>query len=135
MRFFSAACFLLANMTLMAGCVPAVTTAAGVGGSAALNYSMGGTTIRTFTAPASKVRVAATKALGRMKIAVVSESTDAKSSIVSFEAKSPGRNIEIQLEPISTNTTRMKVTAKCTIFTYDNATAEEIVMQTKKLLG
>jgi len=135
MRFFSAACFLLANMTLMAGCVPAVTTAAGVSGSAALNYTMGGTTIRTFTAPASKVRVATAKALGRMKIAVVSESTDAKSSIVSFEAKSTGRNIEIQLEPISTNTTRMKVTAKCTIFTYDNATAEEIVMQTKKLLG
>jgi|APLak6261680685_1056136.scaffolds.fasta_scaffold05480_1 hypothetical protein len=135
MRFFSVACFLLANMMLITGCIPAVTTAAGVGGSAALNHTLGGTTTRTFTAPAAKVRVATAKALGRMKITVVSESMDAKNSVISFAAKSTGRNIEIQLEPISTNTTRMKVTAKCTIFTYDNATAEEIVMQTKKILG
>jgi len=135
MRFFSALCLLLINMMATTGCIPAVTTAAGVGGSAAINHALSGTTTRTFTASASRVRVATTKALSRMKITVVSESMDVKSNVISFAAKSTGRNIEIQLEPISTNTTRMKVAAKCTIFTYDNATAEEIVMQTKKFLG
>lgn len=135
MRFISVVCLLVANMIFTAGCIPAVTTAAGVGGSAAINHALSGTTTRTFTAPAAKVRVATTKALSRMRITVVSENTDAKSNVISFAAKSTGRNIEIQLEPISTNTTRMKVAAKCTIFTYDNATAEEIVMQTKKFLG
>lgn len=135
MRFFSAACLLLANMTFTAGCIPAMTTAAGVGGSAALNHTLTGTTYRTFTAPAAKVRVATVNALSRMKITVVSEGMQDKSNVILFSAKTSERNIEIQLEPISANTTRMKVAAKKSMFLYDTATAEEIIMQTKKYLG
>ncbi|MFZ3088034.1 MAG: DUF3568 family protein [Methylotenera sp.] len=135
MRFFSAACLLLANMTFTAGCIPAMTTAAGVGGSAALNHTLTGTTYRTFTAPAAKVRVATVNALSRMKITVVSEGMQDKSNVILFSAKTSERNIEIQLEPISANTTRMKVAAKKSMFLYDTATAEEIILQTKKYLG
>jgi len=135
MRFFSAACLLLANTIFTAGCIPAITTAAGVGGSAALNHTLTGTTYRTFTAPAAKVRVATVNALNRMKITVVSEGMQDKSNVILFSAKTSERNIEIQLEPISANTTRMKVAAKKSMFLYDTATAEEIILQTKKYLG
>lgn len=117
------------------GCIPVATTAAGVGGSAALSHTINGTTNRTFTAPASKVRVAAINALGRMKIKVISEVMQDKNKVILVKAKTTERNIEIHIEPISTNTTRMTVAAKSSLFSYDNATSEEIIMQTKKSLG
>ncbi len=135
MRHFCLASFLLMCMTTLAGCVPAITTAAGVGGSAAITHTLNGTTYRTFTAPATKVRLATINALDRMKIKVISDSMQDKSSIRLVTAKTSERNIEIQIEPISANTTRMKVTAKSSAFSYDSATAEEILMQTKKSLG
>lgn len=119
----------------LSGCAPMVTTAAGVGGSAALNHTLSGTTYRTFTAPAARVKVATVSALNRMKIKVISESMQDKGNIILVTAKTTERNIEIQIEPISSNTTRMRVAAKRSMFSYDNATAEEIIMQTKKSLG
>lgn len=70
-----------------------------------------------------------------MKIKVVSEDLQVKGSVILFTAKTSDRSIEIQIEPISPNATRMKVAAKSSIFSYDSATAEEIIMQTKKSLG
>lgn len=70
-----------------------------------------------------------------MKIKVVSDDMQAKSNIRLLTAKTSERNIEIQIEPISVNTTRMKVTAKSSAFSYDSATAEDILIQTKKSLG
>ena len=135
MRHFWLACFLLMSITPLFGCLPVITTAAGVGGSAAMTHTVNGTTYRTFTAPATKVRLATIKALDRMKIKVVSDDMQAKSNIRLLTAKTSERNIEILIEPISVNTTRMKVTAKSSAFTYDSATAEEILIQTKKSLG
>jgi len=134
MELFKITVLLLAAMTF-SGCAPMVTTAAGVGGSAALTHTLNGTTYRTFTAPAAKVRVATVSALSRMKIKVVSEDMQNKGNVILFTAKTSERNIEIQIEPISANATRMKVAAKSSIFSYDSATAEEIIMQTKKSLG
>jgi hypothetical protein len=45
------------------------------------------------------------------------------------------REIEIELEPISAKTTRMRVEAKNNGFVYDGATATEIVLQAEKSLG
>src|SRR5450830_1307420 len=98
-------------------------------------HTLNGTTYRTFTAPAIKVRLATIKALDRMKIKVISDDMQTKSNIRLLTAKTSERNIEIQIEPISVNTTRMKVTAKSSAFSYDSATAEEILIQTKKSLG
>ncbi len=134
MRIFYLLCLFL-SATLMTGCIPIVTTAAGVGGSAAMTHTMNGTACRTFTAPATKVRAAIIHALSRMKIQVVSEDMQDKSSIRLFTAKTSDRDIEIQIEPVSSNTTRMSVSAKSSIFHYDSATAEEIIQQTKKILG
>ena len=135
MRHIILVCFLLLNATLLSGCLPAITTAAGVGGSAVMTHAINGITYRTFTASSSKVRVATLSALSRMQIKVVSENMQDKSNIRLVSAKTSDRTIEIQIEPISTNTTRMRVTAKSSVFSYDSATAEEIIQQTKRSLG
>jgi hypothetical protein len=45
------------------------------------------------------------------------------------------RTIEIELEPISSRTTRMRVITKNGGVFYDGSTAAEIVLQTEKALG
>jgi hypothetical protein len=51
-----------------------------------------------------------------------------------ISASSLDRSIDIELESISSSTTRMRVTAKKNFFIYDSATATEIISQTKKYL-
>ncbi len=135
MRHFYLFCFLLLNAMCLSGCIPAITTAAGVGGSAAMTHTSNGITYRTFTASSSKVRVATLSALSRMQIKVISDNMQANSNIRLLSAKTNERNIEIQIETISTNATSVRVTAKCSVFSYDSATAEEIIQQTKRYLG
>lgn len=136
MRNFCLVSLLILNITTLTGCAaPLFATAAGVGGSAALTHTTNGIAYHTFTAPTMKMRTAALNALSRMRIDVVAEGMMDKTNIRFVNAKTTERNIQIQLEPISTNTTRMRVTAKSSIFSYDSATAEEIIQQTKKSLG
>jgi hypothetical protein len=119
----------------LTACVAAATTAAGMGGSAAISHTVNGITYRTFTTTAPRVKTATISALGRMKIKVVSESKPDKDNVRVITAKSSKRNIEIQIEPISDNTTRMRVIAKNGGIFYDSATADEIIQQTKLQLG
>ena len=127
---------ILFNIASLSGCIAAATSAAGMGGSAAITHTMNGITYRTFTAPPTKVRLATIRALERMQIKLVSDNMQDKTNIRLVTAKTSERKIEIQLEPISTNTTRMRVIAKKGngIF-YDASTAEEIIQQTKISLG
>jgi Protein of unknown function (DUF3568) len=127
---------ILISATSLTGCVAAATTAAGVGGSAAITHTINGITYRTFTSPPAKVRTATIRALARMQIQLVSDNMQTKSNIRLVTAKTTERKIEIQLEPISPNTTRMRVIAKKgTGIFYDASTAEEIIQQTKISLG
>jgi hypothetical protein len=116
-------------------CAAAATTAAGIGGSQALSHTINGITYRTFTATAPEVKVAAMNALWRMKIKVVSDGRPDKNNLRTITAKANGRNIEVQIEPISDNATRMRVVAKSGGIFYDSATADEIIQQTKLQLG
>ncbi|MFM9836053.1 MAG: DUF3568 family protein [Methylophilaceae bacterium] len=120
---------------LLNACVAAATTAAGIGGSQALSHTINGITYRTFTATAPEVKVAAINALWRMKIKVVSDGKPDKYNLRTITAKANGRNIEVQIEPISDNATRMRVVAKSGGLFYDSATADEIIQQTKLQLG
>lgn len=115
----------------LVGCLPV----ASIGGSAALSHASSGIVYKTFTAPPPKVRVAIIRALERMHIDLVSDKMIDDGNIRQVTAENNKRSIEIQLEQISANTTRMRVTAKSSLFLYDSATAEEIVAQTKKYLG
>ncbi len=118
-------------LTLLASCAPA----ASIGGSAAMSHTLNGIVYQTLTAPSAKVRTAAINALARMQIKLVSDKTIEDGKVRQVTAKTKERKIEIELEAISPNTTRMRVTAKSSPFFYDSATAEEIIAQTKKSLG
>jgi len=136
MRSLCLVLIILIHASLFSSCAAAVTSAAGIGGSAAITHTMNGITYRTFTAPQAKVRVAAIKALDRMQIKLTSDGFQEKSNVRLVTAKTTERKIEIQLEPISPNTTRMRVIAKKgTGIFYDASTAEEIIQQTKLSLG
>lgn len=122
----AACCFALA------ACQPLALTMAGAGVSAAIGHSLNGVSYRTFTANLPAVRKASVRALDHMGIAIDSYGKfDA--GIIIF-ARSGGRSVELELEPISRRATRLRVAAHDGGFFYDGATASEIVAQTEKLL-
>ncbi|MEE9331731.1 MAG: DUF3568 family protein [Methylophilaceae bacterium] len=133
-KFFRVAILSIA-VCVLSGCVAAATTVAGMGGSAAINHTITGVSYRTFTAPAKRVEKATIIALRRMKIKVVSKGKKKNDDIYVITAKTSKRKIEVEIEPISENATRISVKAKKSVFTYDSATADEIVQQTKRQLG
>jgi hypothetical protein len=124
-------CCWIVLLISLSGCLPI----ASVGASAAISHASAGIIYRTFTAPPKQVRIAALQALTRMQIKLISDKMIEEGKIRQVTAESSKRSIEIQLEPISTNSTRMRVTAKNGLFLYDSATAEEVIAQTKISLG
>lgn len=116
----------------LGGCMPVGVTALGVGGSTAVSHTLNGITYRTFTASSSKVKRAAMTALEKMDIKLVSTGKEEQTEILTASAS--GRAIEIQLEPLSPNTTRMRVTARSSGILYDSATATEIILQTERVM-
>lgn len=126
-----AAC--LAATLGLAGCEAIALSALGVGGSTAVNHTLTGMTYRTFTAPLPRVKHASVGALNRMGIRVASSAREEGNEVLKASAKD--REIEIVLEPVSTNTTRMKVIARNGGMFYDSATATEIILQTERILG
>lgn len=129
-----ALCVLLMLALPLSGCAAVALTAAAVGGGVAANHQLGGIAYRTFTAPLPKVRTAAMAALRRMGI-----KPDGSEKIELGErllAKAGDRNIEIELEALTPNTTRMRVVAKKEGgMVVDSSTAVEIITQTEKSIG
>lgn len=118
--------------TLLAACEPVAIALLGAGASTALRYNMEGVAARTFTAPAAEVRSASISALERMGLTMDSSSPQEGSEII--VARAPNREIEVELEPITRQATRVRVTARGSSIFYDNATAIELVQQTGKML-
>lgn len=117
----------------LGGCEAIALSALGVGGSTAVNHTLTGMTYRTFTASLPRVKHASVGALNRMGIRVASTTRAEGNEVLKANAKD--REIEIVLEPVSPNTTRMRVVAKNGGLFYDSATATEIIMQTERILG
>lgn len=115
------------------GCEPMALTALSVGASAGLSHTLSGISYRTFTMPVGRVRRATLAALDRMGIQVEGSEKGEAGEII--KAQSADRAIEIELESLSTKTTRMRVVAKRGPLFYDAATATEIILQTEKGLG
>ena len=125
----------LALSTLgLGGCAAVGLTALGVGMGTAAGHHLGGMVYKTFTAPQAQVKRAAQGALGRMQVKVVKSERDGSTETIT--AKAGDRDIDIVLEALTPNTTRMKVTARQTggLLT-DGATATEVILQTEKLVG
>jgi Protein of unknown function (DUF3568) len=106
---------------------------AGVSTGTAVSYTLDGVAYRTFTAPLPKVETATLTAFDRMGIKVeTKEKTEQGRSI---KASGADRQIEVELEAISSKTTRIRTVAKQGVFFKDRATATEIILQTEKVLN
>jgi hypothetical protein len=123
---------LLGACALVSACEPVAIALLGAGASTALRYNIDGVAARTFTATAAEVRSASLSALERMGISLDSSTAQEGSEIL--VARAPNREIEIELEPITKQATRLRVTARGSSLFYDNATAVELVQQTGKVL-
>jgi len=116
----------------LAACEPVAIALLGGGVSTVLRYNLEGVAARTFTAPAASVKSASLAALERMGLAL--DGTESLEASELIRARSPNRDIEIELEPITEHLTRMRITARSTSLLYDTATALELVQQTEKSL-
>jgi uncharacterized protein DUF3568 len=127
----------LCTAALLNGCAAVGMTLFGVGAGVttgtSVAYTLDGIAYRTFTVPLPQVESAARTALDRMGIRV--DSTAKIEQGKAIHAKSNDRDIEIELEMVSSKTTRIRTVAKQGIFFKDRATATEIIYQTEKVLG
>ena len=117
---------------VLCGCEPVAIAMLGAGASAALRYNLDGVAARTFTAPAAAVKNASVAALQRMGISL--DGTGSYDSGELLYGRAENRDIEIEVEPITKQATRLRVTARGGSLLYDNATAVELVQQTGRIL-
>jgi hypothetical protein len=129
--------FLLGSFWVFPGCAGVALTLFGVGAGVttgtSVAYTLDGIAYRTFTAPLPRVEHATRTALDHMGITV--EATSKIDQGKAIKAVSNDREIEIELEMVSTKTTRIRTVAKQGLFFKDRATATEIIIQTEKASG
>lgn len=122
---------IVALVIALAGCDPVSLTALGVGSAAGIQHTLSGITYRTFTAPMPQVRDATITALNRMGMKVTAR--DRRQYGETIKATASDRDIEVELEALSTNTTRMRTIVHNGVL-MDSATGTEIIVQTEKAL-
>ena len=122
----------LSLAAVLPACAPVAVTAIGVGASAGIQHTVSGIAYRTFSAPLPDVRAAVRGALDHMQIKVAGTYKIDKG--VRFKARTSDREIEIDLEVLTPNVTRMTSTARNGLL-MDSATATEIIRQTLKALA
>ncbi len=105
---------------------------AGVSAATGVSYTLDSVAYKTFTAPEEGLRAATLKTLKRMDIEVEeNQPTESGRKIVAVAAD---RAIEIELDRLTSRTTRMRVNVKHGWFFKDRATATEIIIQTERTL-
>ena len=125
---------LLVSGFSLSGCVAVGLTALGVGMATGVSHQLGGMVYKTFTTSQSQVKRATYGAFRHMQVKVVK--SEKKGSTETILAKAGDRDIEVELESLTPNTTRMMVTAKKDGgILRDGATATEVILQTEKLVG
>ena len=129
---------MLLASALLAGCAviggeTIAMSALNAGAPTVVSHSMSGAAYRTFSVAATEVKVAALSALGRMGFEVKAMRVEKNGEVI--EAETQERRIEVGVEPISAKATRLRVVAKAGVFSYDTATAAEIVVQTEKSIN
>ena len=118
----------------LTGCAALAAGLASVGAGFGVGHYVNGTNYRTFTEPLPKVRIATLTAFQRMAIKV--NSTEKTKVGELLLASANDRRIEVELEAITPNATRMRSVAKPQgSILLDQATGLEIVLQTEKALN
>ena len=116
------------------GCAAVAVSAVGVGMATGVSHTLSGIVYKTFAAPEAKVHRSTVAALARMQIKIVETKQDGIKQVIT--ARASDRDIEIEIEALTPNTTRVTVTAtKEGSLLRDSATATEIILQTEKLVG
>jgi len=124
----------LAICLAVGGCVPLALTAAGVGMGTGVSHMLGGIVYKTFAAPQPKVQHATVAALRKMQIKVTDTKREDNKQLIT--ARAADRDIDIEIEALTPNTTRLTVVAKKDGgLVRDSATATEIILQAEKLVG
>ena len=124
---------ILVSTWLLGGCAAVALTTLGVGMATGVSHTLGGIVYKTFTAPQPTVRRATMTALNRMQIQVTKAKRSGSSETIT--ARAGDRDVEIELEALTPNTTRMNVTArKDAGILRDGATATEIILQTERIV-
>ena len=118
------------------GCAAIGLTLIGVGaGTAAgtgVSYTLDSIAYKTFTAPEEGLRAATLKTLKRMDIELKeNQPTESGRKLL---AVAGDRTIEIELDRLTSKTSRMRVNVKQGRFFKDRATATEIIVQTERTL-
>jgi hypothetical protein len=116
---------------LLAACDPVSLTVFGVGTAAGVQHTLGGITYKTFTAPLPQVRAATINSLNHMGIKVAAREKTKDGELI--KATASERQIEIELDAITSGTTRMRASVRNGLF-MDGATATEIILQTERAL-
>jgi hypothetical protein len=116
------------------GCASIGVTLAGLGAGVGMNHYTNNVTSRTFTEPLPEVRQAVHAALRRMDIPVAATAENGGATTIT--ARTGTREIEIELEPITANATRMQSMARWEgSLVLDAATGAEIIAQTERALA
>lgn len=119
---------------VLGGCAPVALTALGIGMSTGVSHQLGGIVYKTFTNSQAQVKKATLSAFSRMQIKVVEVKRKGTTEVIL--GKAGDRDIEIELESLTPNTTRMVATAKKDSgLLRDGATATEIILQTERIIG
>lgn len=118
-------------LVALTGCDPVSLTVFGVGTATGVQHTLNGIVYRTFTAPLPRVRGATLASLNRMGIKVTSREKTKEGERI--KAAASERDIEIELDAITQNTTRMRAVVRNGVLT-DSATGTEIIIQTEKAL-
>jgi hypothetical protein len=105
-----------------------IGTGLGIAAGTGTAYTLDGIAYRTFAAPMDQTRGAALRTLRRMDITV--QKDDVVGEGRAIVAAAGDRTVYIDLEKLTSRTTRMRVTAKQGWFWRDRSTAGEIVAQT-----
>jgi Protein of unknown function (DUF3568) len=116
----------------LAACAPLGMTAMGIGASTGISHTMNGITYRTVTASVPRVHVATLGALKRMGFKVESDEKTQTGDLI--KAAAGDRQLEIELEAVSSSATRIRAVVKTGALLYDGSTATEVILQTEKLL-
>ncbi len=133
MRVTARALLCLFVLSCAPGCASVALTAGGLMAGAGVNHTLSGIAYKTFTAPLDQLHIATVKSLEYMDIDLVDMNETAPGWKI--HATAIDRRIDIELEPISANASRIRVVAKKgDSFIRDSSTAAEIIVQTAQKL-
>jgi hypothetical protein len=134
-RYLSFGLVVACTLTLP-GCaalgLTAFSIAAGTGAGVGAGHVLDTITYKTFSLPLAAVSRATVLTLDRLDMPVMTVQDTEEGQTI--EAQAGERAVEIELDRMTTNATRMRVVVKKNFLIRDRATATEIILQTEKTI-